>query len=494
MENNKNNFLNFIYKYYPYIIISLISIFIVTFFATSSFLYTMNPWDDVSCYYAVAKALNSGKVLYKEIYEQKGPYMYFLYQVFLMFNKTGFTGLYIGELIIAVSSAIICYKTITLISNNKLKGIIISIFTIALYFNSFSYYLGGSSEEMVLPLLFYTNYLIFRMIIIDDLKYKQGFLLGVICGIIFLVKFSIALVVAFAILALVINFFFKKEFKKGIYFGLYSLLGFIIAFFPYFIYLIITNSFKDFYIAYIYNNLFVYTWSTTFDYLIKRFFKNNIFSYFSLLGVLLYLIRLDYSYKKKICYLIYLFSLLLCSFKRGMLWYYSQIMIICIPQIGLFLYNNKDINLNIRCIIQKSLVLVTSLILIFTYLFIDQSNMYYIKYDKSHYPYFKMAEIINNDNIPSKDKTLLSYYTMDNDLYLIADIYPNVKYFSYLNIFNNLEEARKAQDDYIKNHEITYVFTEYDYSYYSLFKDYNLIYADNEYNRYLFKLKDIYLK
>lgn len=40
----------------------------------SSFLYPLNDWVDSNCFYTVGKAMVHGKVLYRDIYEQKGPF------------------------------------------------------------------------------------------------------------------------------------------------------------------------------------------------------------------------------------------------------------------------------------------------------------------------------------------------------------------------------------------------------------------------------------
>ena len=52
---------------------------IITVMSTCSFLYPTNTWGDAQCFYTVGKSIAHGKVLYRDIYEQKGPLLYFLH-------------------------------------------------------------------------------------------------------------------------------------------------------------------------------------------------------------------------------------------------------------------------------------------------------------------------------------------------------------------------------------------------------------------------------
>ena len=55
------------------------SLLFITICSKSSFLYPMNDWVDTQCFFTVGKAMVNGKVLYADIYEQKGPLLYFLF-------------------------------------------------------------------------------------------------------------------------------------------------------------------------------------------------------------------------------------------------------------------------------------------------------------------------------------------------------------------------------------------------------------------------------
>ena len=48
----------------------------ITVFSKSSPLYPLNDWVDANCFLTTGKALLSGQVLYRDVYEQKGPLLY----------------------------------------------------------------------------------------------------------------------------------------------------------------------------------------------------------------------------------------------------------------------------------------------------------------------------------------------------------------------------------------------------------------------------------
>ena len=58
----------------------LLAAFILLLFATrSSFLYPYNDWNDANSYFSVGKALFHGKMPYRDVFDQKGMYLYFFY-------------------------------------------------------------------------------------------------------------------------------------------------------------------------------------------------------------------------------------------------------------------------------------------------------------------------------------------------------------------------------------------------------------------------------
>ena len=45
----------------------------------SSPLYPLNDWQDANAFFTMGKGMMNGKVLYRDLFEQKGPLLYFMH-------------------------------------------------------------------------------------------------------------------------------------------------------------------------------------------------------------------------------------------------------------------------------------------------------------------------------------------------------------------------------------------------------------------------------
>ena len=73
----------------------LLAAFLVLLFASrSSFLYPFNDWNDANSYFSVGKALFNGKMPYRDVFDQKGMYLYFLYGLAYLVSHTTFLGVF----------------------------------------------------------------------------------------------------------------------------------------------------------------------------------------------------------------------------------------------------------------------------------------------------------------------------------------------------------------------------------------------------------------
>lgn len=80
----------------------LLAAFLVLLFASrSSFLYPFNDWNDANSYFSVGKAFFNGKMPYRDVFDQKGMYLYFLYGLAYLVSHTTFLGVFFLEVILA---------------------------------------------------------------------------------------------------------------------------------------------------------------------------------------------------------------------------------------------------------------------------------------------------------------------------------------------------------------------------------------------------------
>ena len=63
-----------------------ISTVIITVFSESSPLYKLNPWSDANIYLTIGRNLLNGGKLYTDLFDHKGPILYFIYTIRFMYS------------------------------------------------------------------------------------------------------------------------------------------------------------------------------------------------------------------------------------------------------------------------------------------------------------------------------------------------------------------------------------------------------------------------
>ena len=63
----------------------------------NSFLYPLNDWVDVNCFFTVGRGILHGLVPYRDLYEQKGPLVYFVYALAGRISESSFLGVFLLE-------------------------------------------------------------------------------------------------------------------------------------------------------------------------------------------------------------------------------------------------------------------------------------------------------------------------------------------------------------------------------------------------------------
>jgi hypothetical protein len=91
-------------------LIFIISFVTITLFSKSSFLYPFNDWVDANCFMTVGKSVLKGIVPYRDLYEQKGPLLYFIHTAAALVSSTSFIGVYVIEVIASFIVLLYVYK------------------------------------------------------------------------------------------------------------------------------------------------------------------------------------------------------------------------------------------------------------------------------------------------------------------------------------------------------------------------------------------------
>ena len=420
---------------------ALTAFVILTVCTKSSFLYPFNDWVDANCFFTVGKALANGKVLYRDIYEQKGPWLYFLHAICYRISEKTFFGVYWLELL---SGTVFLYFAAKLMRLYRAKGISVLLpILAAVIYASYAFCHGDSVEELCLPLFSAGLYITERAFCEKrTVSLREWLLLGVLGGLVFWMKFN--LVGFFVGLALVP--LWKTLRQDGVKSLLKSLLciltGVLLPTIPVLIYFGSIGAFRSLWEAYFYNNLFVYAdrgdEALTAAAFVKRLFsriarnvsKNVLYAVPGFAAVLWYTATAEKGRRAHLL-LCALFTVLFVYSGDVAYPYYSLVFAVFSVFAAVALGKCAD-----RVFAKPTKrwltisVAVISLCCAGLLAFCTSDNVYLMQYSKDDLPQYRFAKIINSIENP----TLLNYGFLDGGFYTTAGIVPDSRYFCRLNI------------------------------------------------------------
>lgn len=465
----------------------------ITFVSTSSPLYPFNPWDDTNVFLTVGRCMVHGWVPYRDIFDHKGPLLYFIYALAALISDKSFTGVWVVECIAASVFAIYSWKIAKLFVEPSKHAIALMPLFLGIVYTSNMFNYGGNTEELCFPLLTIVLFIVLRSIVVSDgLPGKaEALVCGIITGCLFWLKYTFLgfmLGVCLYILLLTIK---RKDFKT-----LWSLVwrfitGFIIIAVPILVYFAATGSLGYLWEAYFYDNIFLYSNSTS-DLKIASIpvVKNIVIPAFSILtsslknpsfGILLLttfisLIFVPMKYRKKVCVLYFLTFILSAGFlftRSSFIYYYAYLL--CYGFGFALLPFIKGLNQAENIFKQnKSFIrgfLTAVLIVFYGISILLCKNMYLIFQPKTYLAQYRFAETINQ----TPNAKVLTYDVMDAGFYTAAGILPSNRYCAHKMFGDNYPQLREEQDRLISEGYFDYVvtsfFCECDWDNYVLIKE-----------------------
>ena len=147
-----------------YFYLLIVAVINCSFLSQSSPLYPLNYWDDVNSYVTVSRALVAGKVLYKDIFDHKGPLLHFLNVPFSAFNHQSYIGVFILEVIFCFFWLILALKIMSLYIKLDRTSFIAVLPLAMLTYSVNAFHYGGSTEEYALPFLMLGLYIGLKVI------------------------------------------------------------------------------------------------------------------------------------------------------------------------------------------------------------------------------------------------------------------------------------------------------------------------------------------
>ncbi len=404
-------------KYKTKLVLLFISIVVITVFSESSPIYKLNPWSDANIYLTIGRSILSGGKLYTDLFDHKGPILYFIYTVLSFISDESFLGVYLLEIVCLFIFLHYSSKILALFSQ---KNHLLSLTVIAIIITTskaFSYG-GGSVEELFLPIFQVTNYICLNKIVHhESFTCTECILIGVFASVSFLTKFTLSgYYLGVAICLLIYEYRLDK--KKVLPCISYTLLSFIVVFLITCIYFLCNHNMNDFIDTYFGFNLFSYTVPITFISriiaMIKAilfYLKNNILLVsISLSSILYILIHYRKNYITLYVLSTFIFWYFISFIGSKFIAYYILPISIYMIFIILFLDQYKYTN-----------IVLVGLCIIST---ITSSNIKDIA--KDNYVQYEFSEITG-------DSSVLVYKGYDQGFYMTSHTTPACKYFTTTN-------------------------------------------------------------
>lgn len=270
----------------------------------SSFLYPLNDWYDANGFLTVGKGVLDGLVPYRDLYEQKGPLLYFLHSICALVPGTHFLGVYFLETVCLSVFLYFAGRLLSLYAPGGAAYFLLPILA-ALLLSSESFCQGDSAEELCAPAVMILLYYSIRRFAPGGQRgqgfFSYRFLLvqGVLAGCVFWMKYTL-LGLHFAFMAFLFFWLLaQRQYTRAGKSCLAFLLGMLIPSAGILAYFAFHGALGDLWQVYFYNNIFLYDsgqaaglFSRLLTILLRigdTFLRNLQFSLLTVVGVLAFL-------------------------------------------------------------------------------------------------------------------------------------------------------------------------------------------------------------
>lgn len=226
-------------------------------------LYAFNDWPDPNIYMSVGRAVSKGAVLYRDVFEQKGPLFLLLFSLLSRITPFSMLSLFVLQCVCLTASLEILCRTARMFVPGS-SAFKVSVFFPFFLLNYLTFYQGGgSAEELLLPLFFGGMYYLLRYFsgatdVPEDrnkLSPSAFILLGVFSGIVVFSKISLSLFFLVCAASIFLHMLFSGKFSSLWKSVLLYVGGILLASLPCVIYWLATRSFSDAWNTYIVFNI-----------------------------------------------------------------------------------------------------------------------------------------------------------------------------------------------------------------------------------------------
>lgn len=180
------------YSLKRYLIYFIVTSIFLTLFGSCSPLLKLNGYTDINVLFTIGRAIIHGKRLYTDIFDHKGPILYFIYALCSFISEKSYFGIFLIE-ILCISFFLYYSEKITKLLFNKNYTFFHCFCCLILIVSNAFNGGGGTVEEFFLPIFQITNFICLKKITKNEaFTYKECIIIGIFACLSFLSKFTLA--------------------------------------------------------------------------------------------------------------------------------------------------------------------------------------------------------------------------------------------------------------------------------------------------------------
>lgn len=431
-----------------YVFLLMTAALIITICSKSSPLYLLNDWVDANCFFTVGKSMLHGKVLYRDIFEHKGFYLYALHALGYLISNTSFFGVYLLEIAAAFAFLVYACK-IALLFCSDADVIYLTPVLAAFIYGTYAFSHGDSAEEFCLPLLAYALWVGLKALRNNETPTNKEFLLiGVTSGCVLWIKYTMLgfylgwfIVPAYLMVR-------SRAWKKLAASVAAIALGVGAATLPVIVYFLANGALHDLWQVYFYDNMFVYSSVEgvkhgTLTNIVRGSYNalqnNGEITLSIILGIAWFgMAKKGVILAQLLCSMLCTAVFVFCGDNQPR--YYALVFAAfvpaALPMLGwLLTYIPQSMRRYGRWALPVCGILLALLL---------NNNAYMLRYTKADLPQFAFQKYVDQVDRP----TLLNYGFLDGGFYTVYGIVPHCKYFCKTNM--ELKEMIETQNDYVE--------------------------------------------
>lgn len=212
----------------PFVIPLILCLILVTVVSGASPIYKTNQWVDTNAMLTMGRSLLQGTIPMKDIVDQRGPIIYFIYAVAALIKSNSFLGLYVIELINVIIIYALTFKLVKTVNVETMSPHWVSLVGPVALLTTSAFSQGGSPEEFgFASVLYLLVVLAVSRENITQIRPGTYYMLGLNMSLLFWSKYTLAGSYVFFFVTIGILLLWRLDFKQLFKVVVFSLLGFL---------------------------------------------------------------------------------------------------------------------------------------------------------------------------------------------------------------------------------------------------------------------------